>query len=325
MPASDAPALDDVVGQHAAKRAVVIAAAGGHHLLMVGPPGTGKTMLARRLPGLLPSLSERHAMEVAAAHSAAAVPAPPLGRPPFRDPHHSASAPAMVGGGREALPGEISLAHRGVLFLDELPHFKPSVLDLLREPLESRHISIARAAYRTTFPATFQLVAAMNPCPAGQTCSEQTCRCAPDQVRRYQARISGPLLDRIDLHVAVPPVPNAVMMAPSTGERAESAAGLCADVVRARATQIRRQGCLNSQLAGPQVLAGTRLDRDAQRLLTRAGEGYGLSARGTHRVLRTARTIADLDDAEGVSTRHLSEALSYRALDWARGAGLAAG
>ncbi len=318
------PNLDDVVGQHAAKRALVIAAAGGHHLLMVGPPGTGKTMLARRLAGLLPDLPEAHAMEVAAAYSAAAMAPPAVGRPPFRDPHHSASAPAMVGGGRDALPGEISLAHRGVLFLDELPHFKPSVLDLLREPLETRQISIARAGYRATFPATFQLLAAMNPCPAGQACSEHTCRCAPDQVRRYQARISGPLLDRIDLHVAVPPVPHALMVAPAP-EPAASPDDLRGDVARARTVQHRRQGCLNGELAGPRVLARARLDDDGRTLLERASDSYRLSARGTHRVLRTARTIADLAGAERVGTRHLSEALSYRALDWDRALGVSAG
>jgi magnesium chelatase family protein len=303
----------------------VIAAAGGHHLLMVGPPGTGKTMLARRLCGLLPRLPEDQAMEVAATYSAAALPAPAPGRPPFRDPHHSASAPALAGGGRHALPGEISLAHRGVLFLDELPHFKPSVLDLLREPLESRSISIARAGYRATFPATFQLLAAMNPCPAGLTCSEYTCRCAPDQVRRYQARISGPLLDRIDLHVAVPPVPRELMVtAPIAVAEADGAARARQRVAAARRTQWQRQGCLNSELPGPQLLASAELDGQAQRLLQRATERYTLSARGTHRVLRTARTIADLENAPAVASSHLSEAFSYRALDWAGGLGMAA-
>jgi magnesium chelatase family protein len=261
-------------------------------------------------------------MEVAATYSAAALSAPAAGRPPFRDPHHSASAPAMVGGGRRGLPGEISLAHRGVLFLDELPHFKPSVLDLLREPLESRQISIARAGYRTTFPARFQLIAAMNPCPAGQTCTEHSCRCSPDQVRRYQARISGPLLDRIDLHVAVPPVPNALMVSGATsGDPASTTR--CA-VAAARALQCQRQDCLNSELAGPDVLAAGRLAQDGRRLLERASESYALSARGTHRVLRTARTIADLAAAETVNTTHLSEALSFRALDWDSGLGMAA-
>lgn len=321
-PEAATDSLDDVLGQHAAKRALEIAAAGGHHLLMVGPPGTGKTMLARRLCTLLPRLPEEHAMEVAAAYSAAALPAPPPGQAPFRDPHHSASAPALAGGGRQALPGEISLAHRGVLFLDELPHFKPSVLNLLREPLESRAISIARTGYRTTFPACFQLVAAMNPCPAGLTCGEYTCRCAPDQVRRYQSRISGPLLDRIDLHVAVPPVPRELMLR-TADDTATSAAAVRHQVATARERQWRRQGCLNSELPGRRAVALAALDGAGERLLERATERYGLSARGAHRVLRSARTIADLEGVAAVGTQHLSEALSFRAMDWGGGLGVA--
>jgi len=323
VPHTTGPALDDVLGQQAAKRALAIAAAGGHHLLMVGPPGTGKTMLARRLSDLLPDLGEAQAMEVAAAHSAAAIAPPPSGRPPFRDPHHSASAPALVGGGRHAMPGEITLAHRGVLFLDELPHFKPSVLDLLREPLESRAIGIARAGYRARFPASFQLVAAMNPCPSGQVCTEHSCRCSPERVRRYQSRISGPLLDRIDLHVAVPPLPRELLVAGSDPE-AVGAAEIRERVAAARAAQWQRQGCLNAELPGTRVLAAAELDSAGRRLLERASERFNLSARGAHRVLRAARSIADLTGAPRVTAEALAEALSFRALDWDGGLGVAA-
>lgn len=314
--------LDDVVGQQAAKRALAICAAGGHHLLMVGPPGTGKTMLAHRLNALLPPLGAAAAMEVAAVYSAAGLAPPEQGRPPFREPHHSASAPALAGGGSQATPGEVSLAHRGVLFLDELPHFKPSVLDLLREPLEARSITIARARYRTRFPARFQLVAAMNPCPAGRVCAPETCRCSPEQVRRYQSRISGPLLDRIDLHVAVPPVPqHALLAAPA---RASQAAAEPARIAQARERQLQRQDCLNAELAGSDLLGRTGLDEAGRELLARATAQFTLSARSAHRVLRVARTIADLAGETAVTNGHLGEALSYRAMDWERGLGMSA-
>ena len=239
---------EEILGQLGPKRALSIAAAGGHHLLMVGPPGTGKSLLARRLPQLLPNLGEREAMEVAAVYSAAGIELTAPERPPLRDPHHSISAAAMVGGGRSPKPGEITLAHHGVLFLDELPHFKPSALDALREPLESHEISVVRTAGRARFPANFQLLAAMNPCPAGLNCNTANCRCRPDQVQRYQSRISGPLLDRIDLHVSVPEVPKALLLAQA--ESAEAAiAGTVSDVARARQRQIKRQGKLNCALS----------------------------------------------------------------------------
>ena len=244
-----------------------------------------------------------------------------IGRP-FRAPHHTASRTSLVGGGVGLRPGEVSLAHRGVLFLDELPHFKPSVLNLLREPLESRQIAIARAAYRAKFPAAFQLIAAMNPCPAGRLCEQQSCRCSSDQVRRYQSRISGPLLDRIDLHVSVPPVPEHLVLKNSEADL--QATDRIAQIARAQAAQRRRQGVLNADISGQQLIRLAGLNARAYNLLTRATVRYRLSARSAHRVLRTARTVADLDESTCVSTEHVSEALGFRALDWEGGLGMAA-
>lgn len=302
-----------VIGQAVAKRALAIAASGAHHLLMVGPPGTGKSLLAQQLPHLLPTLSEREALEVSAVYSAAGEQLSPGARP-VRSPHHSISTTAMTGGGSYPRPGEISLAHNGVLFLDELPHFKPSVLDSLREPLETREISISRAAGTARFPAGFQLLAAMNPCPAGLVCSEETCRCRPDQRQRYQARISGPLLDRIDLHVPVAEVPSHLLL--SGAAEPERPAAIRAKVRDARATQLARQGSSNARLPAERLLGACGLSDSSRRMLDQASNHYRLSARGVHRVLRVARSVADLAGSGSVGSEHLAEALSFRTMDW---------
>jgi magnesium chelatase family protein len=293
--------FDQVIGQELAKRALTVAAAGGHHMLMVGPPGTGKTMLAESLVDLLPKLPQEQALEVATIYSAAGTPRLHLHKPPLRRPHHSSSSVAMSGGGLTPTPGEVTLAHRGVLFLDELPHFKPSTLDLLREPIETGEIAIARARYRTTFPSRFQLVAAMNPCPAGRSCKEHTCRCAPGQVQRYQSRISGPLLDRIDLHVVVPELDQRAMVNvtgnPNDQEPRQSLVQSKSAVALAQAIQLRRQGSLNAHLTGPelfQYIAATELDPEFIANITRRFE---LSLRSFHKLWRVALTLADLDEA----------------------------
>ena len=311
------PDLADVRGQPAARRALEIAAAGGHSLLMLGPPGAGKTMLATRLPGILPPLTQQEALETAAVQSISVggFDVRTWGQRPVRAPHHTASAAALAGGGTTPRPGEISLAHHGVLFLDELPEFDRQVLEVLREPLESGHISIARAALKAEFPARFQLVAAMNPCPCGYLGDAAgRCRCTPEQVRRYRGRLSGPLLDRIDLHVELPPVAHELLLAQEhTG--AEPSAAVRERVQAAQQRQLARSGCLNARLDPSGLRRHARLTEPQQQFLARAIGTLGLSARATHRVLRIARTCADLAGSDALDMPHLAEALQYRLLD----------
>jgi magnesium chelatase family protein len=321
-PAPDMPDLADVRGQASGKRALIVAAAGGHSILFIGPPGTGKSMLAQRLPGLLPALDGHEALDVASIASVSTRGFNPseYGRRPFRAPHHTASAGAIIGGGPRARPGEVSLAHRGVLFLDELPEFNRRVLESLREPIETGVVAISRVSLQVEYPARFQLVAAMNPCPCGYLGETSgRCRCAPPEIARYRSRISGPLLDRIDLRVEVPALPSEELLGErSPAEAALTTARAALRVKRTRELQGRRAGKLNVELSGDEIQEVCRLDRQCRLLLAAARTRLNLSARGIHRVLRVARTIADLEIADAeketgpIGPVHLAEALQLR-------------
>lgn len=315
----DTNAIDfsDVHGQFHVKRAFEIAAAGMHNILMSGPPGTGKSMLASRFPTILPPLTEQQAMESAAIASISdsGLDIANWRKAPYRSPHHTASAPALVGGGSNPKPGEISLAHNGTLFLDELPEFDRRVLEVLREPLESGHITISRANRQSDFPARFQLIAAMNPCQCGYLGdSSGRCHCTSEQVSRYRAKISGPLLDRIDMHLEVPRISHEVLRKGSP-EGEETSAEIRQRVIKARNIAIARIGKANALLTVPEIKKFCQLSDQGYQLLEQAMNKFGLSHRAYHRILKLARTIADLAGSETIELPHLSEAIGYRKLD----------
>jgi magnesium chelatase family protein len=308
------PDLIDIRGQEHAKRALTIAATGQHSMLMIGPPGTGKSMLANRILSILPLMSANEALEVAAINSV-------CGKKfnvnefyirPFRTPHHTASSVALVGGSSPPKPGEISLAHNGVLFLDELPEFNRNVLEALREPIESGFVTISRAAHQSVFPANFQLIAAMNPCPCGHYGNnKKNCHCTPDQIQRYKARISGPLLDRFDIQIEVPAIPQKILLSPSNPS-AETSVVVREKVIAARAIQLTREKKLNATLTNYELDKYCKIDNESKLFLEATLEKLQLSARAYHKIVKLARTIADLDQRDNITIEHLAEAIGYR-------------
>ena len=310
------PDLSDIKGQQQAKKALMTSAAGAHHLLLYGPPGTGKTMLASRLPGILPDLTEQEALEVTAIHTLSSISSPPDWKQrPFRTPHHSSSAVSLVGGGSQPKPGEISFAHNGVLFMDEFPEFSRIALEVLREPLETGEVVITRAKGQACFPASFQLVAAMNPCPCGYLGdSRKKCRCSPEQIRKYRNKLSGPLLDRIDLHIEVACQKTSALFSSSDSDEYSSDT-IRQKVISARQAQIKRQGKYNALLKPVEIEKYCKLEKTEEDYLTKLCDKLGYSARAVHRILRVARTLADLSSSEQINQQHLAEAIHYRKLD----------